>query len=240
MITSSPATTRTLTFGRTRLEYTLRRHERSDLAITVHPDLRIEVLAPAHRSDSEIESKVRARGTWIMRQRLRFEALHPLPIARRYVSGESFRYLGRQYRLRVVPGDESHVVLRRPHLIVQTPVIAARPVVEGLVKDWYRTRALAMLPRYFTRVVESHPSLGDKQMDVRVRAMRRRWGSCTPSGTITLNPELIQASAACIEYVIVHELCHRRLLHHGPEFFRLLSTVLPDWRSRREALNRVH
>ena len=97
-----------------------------------------------------------------------------------------------------------------------------------------------MLPKYFARVVETHPSLGDKQMEVRVRAMRRRWGSCTPNGTITLNPELIQASAACIEYVIVHELCHRRLLHHGPAFFRLLWTVLPDWQSRREALNRVH
>ena len=237
MIAPDPATTRTFTFGRMRLEYTVRRQERTDLAITVHPDLRIEVLAPAHRSDSEIEAKVRARGTWIMRQRLRFEALHPLPLDKRFVAGESFRYLGRQYRLSVSVGGESEVALRRPYLMVRAPEIAD---VEALVRSWYRGRAHSMLPRYFVRVVEAHPALGTPSVDVRVRAMRRRWGSCTPNGTITLNPELIQASAACIEYVIVHELCHRRLLHHGPAFFRLLWTVLPDWQSRREALNRVH
>ena len=67
--------------------------------------------------------------------------------------------------------------------------------------------------------------------------MKRRWGSCGPSGRILLNPDLVIAPVDCIDYVVVHELCHLKHGYHDRAFYRLLSTVMPDWRRRRERLD---
>ncbi len=235
---SDTAITKTTRFGGRPLEYSLRRQRRADLKITVHPDLSIEVCAPEHRSDSEVEDKVLAKGAWIVQQQLRFETLHPLPSPKQYVSGESFRYLGRQYRLRVVSGAEPRVVLRRPFLVVEHRQRANRSLIERMVQTWYRARAEAMLPRYVDRAQATYPSLRSHAGPVRMRRMSKRWGSCTRRGVITLNPDLMRASPACIEYVIVHELCHLHEMNHGRAFHRLLSELMPDWQQRRARLNR--
>ena len=69
--------------------------------------------------------------------------------------------------------------------------------------------------------------------------MKRRWGSCSGTGRILLNTELVKAPVHCIDYVITHELCHLRFASHGPEFYRLLDRLMPDWRQRKERLERV-
>lgn len=62
-------------------------------------------------------------------------------------------------------------------------------------------------------------------------------GSCTAEGHILLNLDLIVAPIMCIEYVVVHELCHLREHNHGNDFYRLLKLMMPDWERRRERLN---
>jgi len=68
--------------------------------------------------------------------------------------------------------------------------------------------------------------------------MAKRWGSALPDGTICLNPALIHASSACIDYVITHEICHLKHPDHGPEFYGLLRQLLPDWKNLKARLER--
>jgi predicted metal-dependent hydrolase len=72
----------------------------------------------------------------------------------------------------------------------------------------------------------------------KIRKMTNRWGSCTSEGHILLNIDLIVAPVNCIEYVIVHELCHLKEHNHSKKFYMLLSAMMPDWERRRERLNR--
>jgi len=67
--------------------------------------------------------------------------------------------------------------------------------------------------------------------------MHKRWGSCTKEGKIMLNPMLVSAPKDCIDYVIIHELCHIRIHNHSPSFYKLLETVIPDWQTRKDYLN---
>lgn len=235
---TASAVRRSIQFGSAEIPYTLMVRPRRDLAITVHPNLAVSVVAPAGKSIQQIEGKVRDRAAWILRQQLRFRDLHPLPTEKRFVSGETHLYLGRQYRLRIRRSSRNHVALSRPFLVVETRSEASDSV-EMLVRRWYVDRAKLVLPRQFERCLDAHPSLRTGNPTLRIRRMSRRWGSCTPSGVITLSPELMRVPMGCIEYVIVHELCHRKVMNHGPRFERLLTRILPDWRTRRERLNRI-
>lgn len=73
---------------------------------------------------------------------------------------------------------------------------------------------------------------------LRLREMKSRWGSCLVyKQTITLNTKLLTCSRECIEYVVLHELCHFIHPNHSPRFYALLASFLPDWKARRQALN---
>lgn len=67
--------------------------------------------------------------------------------------------------------------------------------------------------------------------------MKTRWDSCSRAGEIWLNPRLIQAPRACIDYVIIHEFCHLQEHNHGKRYYALLDRALPEWRELRQKLN---
>lgn len=233
------ATGHMVRLGSVEIPFTMTLRRRSDLSITVRPNLAVEVVAPTGKSLQQIEAKIQERAPWILRQQLRYRDLHPIPEPKRFVSGETHRYLGRQYRLRVVQGARNGVALNRPYLKVEVMGKPTKAVVERIVRAWYSERARQILPGQLERCLKAHPSLRGADPPVRICRMSQRWGSCTANGIITLNPLLIQAPLGCIEYVILHELCHRTVMNHGPRFERLLTRVLPDWRLRRERLNKL-
>ncbi len=231
-------TRRVIRFGSAEIAFTVTARPRRDLSITVRPDLDVLVVAPEGKSFPEIEARVRDRAAWILRQQFRFRELHPLPTPRRFVTGETHRYLGRQYRLRVIASSRNHVALSRPFLLVETKGPQTPASVQRLLSAWYRERAEFVVRRQCERLLAAHPSLRTRETRLRIRRMARRWGSCAPNGIVTINPELVRMSPACIEYVLAHELCHPTVMNHGPRFERLLSRIIPDWKSRRERLNR--
>jgi predicted metal-dependent hydrolase len=109
--------------------------------------------------------------------------------------------------------------------------------VRSLVTAWFRRRADAVFGEVFTKCAAGAERHDIQAGGFELRKMSNRWGSCTAEGRILLNPELIVAPLPCIEYVVVHELCHVRHHNHGPDFYRLLAAIMPDWEARRERLN---
>ena len=229
----------TLQFGDTAIEYTLTYATRKTLAIHVHPDRSVTVKAPAGSDFAAVEGFLRKRAPWILRKQAEFAALPPKQPPRRYVSGESFSYLGRQYRLKVIEGEREWVKLARGYLEVTTPNKANTAYVQAQVELWLRRQAhrhfhervVALLPRF--------KPLALPEPELAVRAMKSRWGSCTGKGKITLNLHLMRAPRPCVDYVVVHELCHLVEHNHGKGFYALMDRVMPDWRKRREDLKQV-
>ena len=127
-------------YGEHEIDINLFRRDRKTLEIAVEPDASVSVTAPLAASLDTIERKVRRRAAWIRRQQRYFMQFLPRTPERRFTAGETFRYLGRHYRLKVVPHVQATVKLRGGHLVVQTH----RPnneVVQELVERWYRERA---------------------------------------------------------------------------------------------------
>lgn len=224
-------------YGRKRIEFQLLYTARTTLAIDVHPDLSVVVTAPKDADDAAVEQKMHKRAAWIVQQQRFFENyLPPIP-ARRYVSGESHRYLGRQYRLRVHEGSEDGVRMSRGQINVYLSDPSKKPRTKTLVVGWFRQRAEVVFRERFDDMFSRAERHGITAKNFEIRRMKNRWGSCTSEGRILLNPDLIIAPKQCIEYVIVHELCHLQEHNHGPAFYRLLKKLMPDWEQRRERLN---
>ncbi len=231
---------RSVQYGTTTVWYTLVRSPRRTLGIEVHPDARVELRAPLDAPVSKVDELVLRKARWIVRQQDFFRNFLPCAPAKEYVSGETHRYLGKQYRLKVhtTTGKEEVKLLGgRIHIHTHHPKDAEH--VRGLLSGWYRSHALVRFEQAVDKAMRLFKKHGIARPTVRVQHMRKRWGSCTPKGTILLNPELIRKPGPCIDYVAMHELCHLVHPDHGRAFYALLDRSLPDWKKWKERLEEL-
>jgi hypothetical protein len=228
-----------LEYGKITLEYQLIYTERETLAIHVHPDTRVTVEAPLGSEFTEIEKRLSKRAAWIVRQQRNFRRYSFDIPPRQYVSGETHRYLGRQYRLKVIENEASPELLRmdRGQLFLYTHDKADAGRKKKLVDAWYRRQAQRV---FAERVKAWWPHFERYEIEspkIIVRQMKTRWGSCTKAGKITLNLKLVQVPTECVDYVVIHEMSHLVEHNHSPQYYALLSRVLPDWRERKKKLD---
>jgi predicted metal-dependent hydrolase len=226
-------------YGSRRIDFSLTRSPRKTLAITAHPDLSISVVAPLDASPDKVIEKVQGRSRWILKERRQFLSWMPKPQPRAYQGGETHRYLGRQYQLKIVELPTSTVKLVGKYLTVATPDKRDTKAVEKAVKKWYRDRASVQFERQLSLCWKRVAAYKLPEPKLRLLSMRKRWGSCTSNGEIILNPDLVKSPVLCIEYVVMHELCHLRHPNHSRAFFNMLDAILPDWMARKERLERV-
>lgn len=228
-----------LGFGKTIIPFQLKFRRKRHLSITVFPDRSVVVLAPQNRSVDEALQFVRKRAAWIIKQRNYFQQFHPLPGEKRYVSGETHLYLGRQYRLKVICHNQSGVKLVGKYFYVSVDAPKNINTVKECLDNWYMKRAQQIFHKKLSQCIGLIPSLKLSPKKITIRRMYKRWGSCTKSGNIQLNLDLIRIPLYCIEYVIAHELCHLRVHDHSSDFYRLLSRFMPDWEKRKAKLNSI-
>jgi len=229
-------------FGRTRIEYGIRRSpRRKTVAVAVEPGHGVLLTAPVDVSVKRLDRVVHDKARWLVdRLRLVGQAEPGLP-PREFVSGESYLYLGRQYRLRVLPrAGNGDAKLDRGWLTVpmQRSLEGRRrslAVREALVA-WFRQHSAQRLPE---RVSRWYRKVGVQEPQVLIRDQQKRWGSCDAKGNLRINWRIIQAPMRLVDYVVVHELVH--LLHkdHTKEFWAALGRVMPDYDHRREELRRL-
>ena len=236
------SSTQTVQYGEATLQYTTTRTDRTTLAIRVEPDQSIEVRAPRKASEEAVREKVRKRARWILKQQAYFADFVVERPRREYVSGETHRYMGRQYRLKVIQVAEDEperVKLVGPYFRIYTRRKGDRDHVKAQLDAWYRSHAKVKFKERLDVACDVMRKYSIEKPPMQVRRMKKRWGSCTPQGKILLNLDLIRAPRLCIDYVIVHELCHLKHPHHGKPFYRLLSRVVPDWRDIKAQLREV-
>ncbi len=226
-------------YGSQIIQFTLEYRERKTLEISVYPDASVNVVAPIGRTYEEVEQKVRQRAFWIIEQRYFFSLFLPKQPEKRYVSGETFYYLGKQYKIKVEQSEQEQIVLKYGIINVYVKDRTDSEQVRSLLEKWYRERAGI---KFHERLELCHKKI--KKYDVplpivHIRKMKKRWGSCSKNGAIILNTELIKAPSHCIDYVIMHEMCHIKYFNHGKEFYNLLIQIMPDWEKRKKRLEQV-
>lgn len=229
----------TLRYGARTAEYDVHETARltAKLRIHVEPDGGLTVEAPVGTPEEKIRTGVQKRARWIMDHIDRFEGYRQHALARDYSSGETHFYLGRRYKLKVItePGARRSLRLVAGRLEVTAPKGDASDVRLAL-QGWYRERARAYFASRITRMAAELPWVTTVP-PIKLLTMKRYWGSCSPKGAITLNPALIKAPVHCVEYVLLHELCHIAEHNHSPRFYALLDRHMADWRAAKDELD---
>lgn len=228
-----------LIYGDTEIEYVVAQNPRllSKVRIHVRPNGLVEVESPSGKSGSEISRAVRKRARWIAKHLEAASLLRAYALPREYVSGETHFYLGRRYQLKIVAPVQGNSPVIMKGGLIRVAAHGAEPViVRRKLHAWYQERAEDYLGRRLSEITASIPWL-KKEPPLKLITMRKQWGSCSPNGSINLNPWLIRAPRDCIDYVLVHEICHLREHNHSKRYYQLLERHFPDWQKIKSRLD---
>lgn len=233
----------TIDFGGEAIRFMVTRTaRRKTVAISVGYE-GVRVLAPIDVDDDHIFGIVRKKGSWVLRKQAGYRELGGAPVVREFVSGETFYYLGRPYRLKVAPDRKTlvtRIVARGSQLFAPVPTNVDLAICQSSVRSglrlWYCERAKTHFPVRTKAMVNL---LGIPTPPVRIVDQSKRWGSCDARGCIRLNWRIIMAPMSLVDYVIAHEACHILEHNHSHRFWRSLETIMPDYESRVSELDRL-
>lgn len=227
-----------ISFGSEQIPVKLEFRDKKDLSITVNPDRSVLARAPKGSDIDSVLQRIQRKALWIAKQREYFGEIVPVGERKRYISGETFLYSGRQYRLKVHSDDLERVRLLGRHLHVFCSSVSDTARVKTLLEKWYLEHAKLLFSARLERCRKASTALKNVEPKLIVRRMEKRWGSYNRPNRILLNVELAKTPLACMDYVITHELCHLLIANHSVKFFNMLRRCMPDWEKNKAKLEK--
>lgn len=204
------------------------RSKRKTVALIVERDGTLTVRAPMRVSKTDIESFVREQTSWILRKQEVMQKVVEIP-KKQYMEGETFLFLGSSFDLKLVQPQRPSLKFDGGFYLSHT----AQKRGEILFIRWYKGHALEIIS---ARVAEFSRQHEFEPKQIKITSARTRWGSCSPDGTLNFAWRLVMAPLDVIDYVIVHELAHLRVKNHSKKFWRVVESILPEYRLQRKWL----
>lgn len=228
----------TINLGERVLDYELHRKPVKHINLRIRPDGSVFVSANNNISQEEIENFIIKKSEMIFNAIERYSEISKYSAEDySYVTGESFRYLGKNLRLKVNVGKRK-VDTDGVYLYMTLHDISDKEMKMQLLSKWYDKESRTLFPAIIRDVYNKLFQKYDIALpSLIIRNMTSRWGSCQiKKNTITLNRRLIETPMECIEYVVVHEFTHFLQPNHSRKFYDLLAVFMPDWEERKNTL----
>lgn len=207
------------------------------ILIKINQDLQVVASAPKYVSNKDVIEAVKERLDWIQEQLKKISEQGPLQIPKQFCDGELHSYLGMDYPIRIIQSSQNKVTLTNNTIEIHSKNIEADKI-QSLLDTWYKAEAKSIFDARITLLLTKTNWVTQRPI-LSIRTMKSHWGSCSTSGSIRLNTQLIKTPLACIDYVILHELCHIAEMNHSQRFYRLLDQVMPEWRGVKKELDRL-
>ena len=228
-------------YGNRRINFEIKRGNRKkSVAIHVHPKAMVTVLTPQHLDKEKIRMIVQKKAKWIIEKQGQIRNNGDSNPVKEFVSGESFPYLGRHYRLKVVKSTsviEGKCKLVNRRLVVEVNGKSdsenGKTAIKRALMDWYLNQAEEKIEERASRFAKL---IGKRPASIKIKNQERRWGSCSKNGEIRFNWKIVMAPASVIDYVVTHELCHLIYQHHSTRFWQKVQSIIPDYKRRRQWL----
>ena len=242
-------------FGKRKIDFFVKRsHRRRTISLFVDPYEGVFLRAPLKPSLKTLSGLVHSKAIWILDKQRRINEIQKYLFKREFVTGESFLYMGRQLRLKVLHSTRSgsigkgnsKITIREGRFLVKINGHKDKAEkIRGMLIRWYKKHAKMILQK---RAGIYSEKLKIATQGIILANQTKRWGSCLPvptlrqasngKGRIRINWRIIMAPLPLIDYVVAHGLCHLKYINHSDNFWRLLGNIMPDYENRRERLRK--
>ena len=208
-----------------------------NVILKVKSDGSVALSVPHKTSNIFITSFLKSKEQWILKNLEKIKKIPIKSVDKSYKNGDNIEYLGYIYILEISKSSKNFVQIENNKLKIFCNKEINKKNIETILYNWYKKEALKIfkisLDKYSLLIQEKYYAF-------KIRKMKRRWGSCRYiSKLITLNIELIKKPIECIDYVALHEIAHLKFPHHKKEFWDFISLYMPDWKIRKERLDKI-
>lgn len=236
-----------LNYNNETLQVHIIRSKRKTVCMSVNKDGSVTVKAPLrYPTEKEITGFIEQKIDWILKQREIQQDREDMRLVRRFETDYSFPYLGEERLVEMQSGKKTKISYENGKILIQTPFYDAladdyeaeenKIAIEKLqseLKKWYKKQAAA----YIMKRVEYYKSIiGVTVNSVSIKSRKSQWGSCDSNGDITFSWRLVMARPEAIDYVVIHELCHRKHMDHSSEFWHQVHKYMPDFKAQKQWL----
>ena len=199
----------------------------------------LQVRVPEHLEDQRVAEILKRKRPWIRSKVAELKRVPPHR-TKELVSGESFPYLCRNYRLKVQEGNQVGICLSGGYLRATIRPTEQREHqalrIQQYLENWYRSRALERLQDKTHRYAKQ---IGVSPAGISVRSFKSRWGSCDKKGEVVFNWNIIKAPHSIVDYVVIHELCHLIHPNHSKDFWQLVGRHDASYPEHRQWLRKT-
>lgn len=228
-------------FGSTTINYDIvYSDKRKNATLAVYPMKEVEIRVPKHLEQEHIQRLVKKKADWVIKQFIWFDEITQLDSSKEHVNGETYLYLGRQFRLQIKKGEEraeAKIIGRNisVNLPINTPKKYEKKIIKAVIWKFYRQQTEEKVEEL---VKKYSKRLGIALPKFMIKNQYKRWGSCTSKNQLIFNFRLSMAPVSQVEYVVAHEICHTKIKDHSSEYWKRLKSVLPEYEARKEALKK--
>lgn len=209
--------------------------KRKSVSIQVHPNCTIKVRVPSTLCQNKINKIIELKQNWITKKIAFFKQNQTQNFkTKEYKEGENFYYLGKKYTLKILPAKKNLVELKESLILIYKN---SKSNIKNILSKWFLKMGLEI----FDNRLKVNFEIFCKHYQfplptLKLRRMKARWGSMSYNGIMTLNSHLIHTSLECIDYVIMHELCHLKWKNHGKKFYALQQKFVPNYKEVKKNL----
>ena len=230
---ATPARGRHLLVAGEVLSYELKRARRRTIGFTID-DRGLTVSAPRWVTVLEIETAIQGKGRWILTKLREWAARKSSLPTLHWAHGATLPLLGGSVSLHLSP-EADGAFLDGETLHLPLPLEASAEQIRDRVQGWMQSHAHTLFGERLTHYCER---LGVQVGRWKLSSARSRWGSCTADGTIRLNWRLLYFPLSVVDYVVAHEIAHRREMNHGPRFWQTVESIFPEFREAEDLLKK--
>ncbi len=211
--------------------------KRKNISIRIIPRNTIEIISPRSVSISFLKKVLEEKSSWIMKTLDKFENVDESFKDRKYINGEIFYYLGKEYKLKIIEDKNiqnnksyCYINMEDENLIITTNNNEAE-YIKNELKKWYKIESEKIVIKRLEVLKKERPIMNELEPNIiKIKEQKKRWGSCTSKKTIYINSRISMARIDVIDYILVHEFSHLVHMNHSKDFYNLVGEILPDFR----------
>lgn len=199
-------------------------NRRKTISIFIERNGSVRVLAPAAATAEKIENAVKAKEYQIFTKLAKWKELNQGKVNRKFVNGQSFLYLGKNYRLSIVVNQEVPLKISGGFFKLNKKHLGN---ADKVFKVFYKEKVEKKITERLKLIEEKFQN---KPTSIKVLELRNRWASCTPKNGLNFHWKCAMAPVPVLDYIITHEMVHLKYPNHSPEFWNELDKKMPNYR----------